>query len=152
MNTNKLIITATLIGGLYYIVQLKKKRDNATNKIKNALDAGKNNFKTTQEKQEDVILPTGTDINKEYRFLENKDVVGNDIKHYSTFKNMPEKLRQMCNFDAKCMGFNTDGVLKSKIPEDEKELATWRAENDDLQHGLYVNIKRNPIKGSDGIN
>lgn len=74
---------------------------------------------------------------REYTYAQNRDSTGNDIMLLTTLVNDVPKLKARCDATPKCVGFNTDGWLKSKIIPRElwTELATIDKATD--TSGLY---------------
>jgi len=72
-----------------------------------------------------------------YKFIPNKDSMGNDIKHVGD--KTVEELKAICDEDPNCVAFNTLGYFKHSIV-DESEYISLPSYDGKL-HGMYINMK-----------
>lgn len=72
-----------------------------------------------------------------YTFHQGVDSSRNDMEHKADLANNIDALKSWCNTNPKCVGFNTNGWMKSEIIPSEK----WNKWTDDASKGLYVKVK-----------
>lgn len=132
-----------IYGGLSIAALFFGKKLVQRNKIINKVAAS---LESAEIKSDDAASQEGnttdTAAAESYRFYPNYTFDENNIKRATA---LPGKLKEMCDLDDKCMGFDTLGWLKKEIIPRDKWLPLAPG---DSQAGLYINIKRNPVIGS----
>ena len=73
-----------------------------------------------------------------YKFYENKDSLNFDLRWYND-KTIQE-LKELCDKDDRCIGFNTNGYLKTLIYPEFKFVPV--SSDNKITNGLFVNIER----------
>ena len=111
---------------------------NASPKVKNAIHdiISNNNFTPTVRGSEsnDIVEHIGKQF-EGYIYFPNKDSMGHDIKHEPN--KTEEELKELCDADPNCLGFNTLGYMKHMICDESDFITLPRYGG--RNHGLYVN-------------
>ena len=83
------------------------------------------------------IIDNITRVPHEFIFLKGLDSPNNDIKYVG--KKSIAELKDICNNEPKCIGFNTLGFMKSKINLDNLQPSKYFFDNND---GLYIDLNK----------
>lgn len=85
---------------------------------------------------ERILSESKKHLTIDYKFFNHYDYMGYDIKYVPNIS--IQELKELCDNDPKCVGFNTLGYLKYYINADE----LFKPEAFKTTGGLYINVKK----------